>query len=120
MAKDRMDTTNATIPLRTHWIPRFIAAGVDYLEMQQLLGRIEHWSDWCREWCAVAAAHERAGHEALAQRRFVTAGQARGDRRAIVNAQVTAMPFYARHGFVATGEVFEEAGIPHRVMTRDL
>jgi predicted GNAT family N-acyltransferase len=52
--------------------------------------------------------------------RLVTAGQARGDRRAIVNAQVTAMPFYARHGFVATGEVFEEAGIPHRVMTRDL
>ena len=78
MAKDRMDTTNAKIPLRTHWIPRFIAAGVDYLEMQQLLGRIEHWSDWCREWCAVAAAHERAGHEALAQRRFVTAGQALG------------------------------------------
>ena len=52
--------------------------------------------------------------------RLVAAGQARGDRRAIVNAQVTAMPFYARHGFVATGEVFEEAGIPHRVMTRDL
>ena len=38
----------------------------------------------------------------------------------IVNAQVTAMPFYARQGFVATGDVFEEAGIDHRVMTRAL
>jgi len=44
----------------------------------------------------------------------------RGHARAILNAQVSAEPFYARHGFVATGEVFDEAGIDHRVMTRDL
>jgi predicted GNAT family N-acyltransferase len=30
------------------------------------------------------------------------------------------MPFYERHGFVASGDVFEEAGIDHRVMTRTL
>jgi predicted GNAT family N-acyltransferase len=30
------------------------------------------------------------------------------------------MPFYERHGFRASGDVFEEAGIAHRVMTRDL
>ena len=52
--------------------------------------------------------------------RLVAGAQARGDRCAIVNAQVAAMPFYARHGFVASGEGFEEAGIPHCVMTRDL
>jgi 2,6-dihydroxypseudooxynicotine hydrolase len=78
MAKDRMDTTSAKIPLRTHWIPRFISAGVDYLEMQQLLGRIERWDDWCSEWCAAARSHERMGEEALARRRFVSAGQALG------------------------------------------
>ena len=44
----------------------------------------------------------------------------RGDRQVIVNAQVAAMPFYERHGFQASGDVFEEAGIAHRVMTRDL
>jgi predicted GNAT family N-acyltransferase len=44
----------------------------------------------------------------------------RGDHQAIVNAQVTAMPFYERHGFRASGDVYEEAGIAHRVMTRDL
>ena len=45
---------------------------------------------------------------------------ARGDAEVIVNAQVQAMPFYARDGFVATGEAFLEAGIAHRVMTRTL
>ena len=44
----------------------------------------------------------------------------RGDTRVIVNAQVAAIAFYAREGFEATGEVFDEAGIPHRVMTRAL
>lgn len=78
MAKDRMDTTSAKIPLRTHWIPRFISAGVDYLEMQTLLGRIERWSAWCREWSAAAAAHEAMGDAALGQKRYVTAGQALG------------------------------------------
>jgi predicted GNAT family N-acyltransferase len=38
----------------------------------------------------------------------------------IVNAQVQAMPFYARDGFVATGDAFLEAGIAHRVMMRAL
>lgn len=41
----------------------------------------------------------------------------RGDARVILNAQVQAMPFYARHGFAPSGEPFDEAGIAHRVMT---
>ena len=50
--------------------------------------------------------------------RLIDAARVRGDRRAIVNAQVTAIPFYERHGFVASGATFDEAGIAHRVMTR--
>ena len=50
--------------------------------------------------------------------RLVDAAGARGDARVILNAQVDAMPFYARHGFVASGDVFDEAGIAHRVMQR--
>lgn len=46
--------------------------------------------------------------------------RSRGDAQVIVNAQVAAMPFYERHGFDASGDVFEEAGIAHRVMTRCL
>ena len=33
-----------------------------------------------------------------------------------LHAQTQAVPFYARHGFIASGPEFEEAGIPHRVM----
>jgi len=42
--------------------------------------------------------------------------RARGDARIVLNAQTQAMPFYARHGFVALGDPFEEAGIPHQAM----
>ncbi len=35
-----------------------------------------------------------------------------------LNAQTTAVPFYLRHGFQPDGDVFMEAGIPHRHMRR--
>jgi predicted GNAT family N-acyltransferase len=44
----------------------------------------------------------------------------RGYTRAILHAQLTAEGFYLKQGFHPQGEVFEEAGIPHRAMTRDL
>lgn len=44
----------------------------------------------------------------------------RGIRRVALNAQVHAMGFYARFGFVPQGEVFDDAGLPHRTMVRDL
>lgn len=36
----------------------------------------------------------------------------------VLDAQVSAIPFYERLGFVAEGVVFDDAGIPHRRMTR--
>lgn len=44
----------------------------------------------------------------------------RGLAEVTLNAQVHAMPFYERHGFKAQGEVFDEAGIPHRRMQKAL
>ena len=44
----------------------------------------------------------------------------RGMRRVRLNAQSRAMAFYQRHGFVAEGEEFIEAGIAHRAMWRDV
>ncbi len=44
----------------------------------------------------------------------------RGDREALLHAQCSAAPFYARAGFVSRGPVFEEAGIPHIEMVRGL
>jgi YbgC/YbaW family acyl-CoA thioester hydrolase len=44
----------------------------------------------------------------------------RGDREAILHAQMSAAPFYSRAGFLARGPAFEEAGIPHVEMVRSL
>jgi len=44
----------------------------------------------------------------------------RGDREALLHAQLGAAPFYSRAGFVARGPVFDEAGIPHVEMVRAL
>jgi predicted GNAT family N-acyltransferase len=37
-----------------------------------------------------------------------------------LHAQIHAVGFYEKHGFVAEGEEFMEAGIPHVVMTRSM
>jgi predicted GNAT family N-acyltransferase len=39
--------------------------------------------------------------------------RARGSRNVALNAQTTALGFYRRHGFMAEGEEFPDAGIPH-------
>ena len=48
------------------------------------------------------------------------AAQARGATAVFLNAQTSAVGFYARAGFVAEGEEFLDAGIPHLRMTRRL
>jgi predicted GNAT family N-acyltransferase len=52
--------------------------------------------------------------------RLVALARERGHAVARLNAQTHAMPFYESHGFVAVGEAFDEAGIPHRAMERAL
>ena len=69
---------------------------------------------------AVVAGWRKRGVGTALMTELTDAAKSRGDDEVIVNAQVAAMPFYARHGFVASGDVFEEAGIDHRVMTRAL
>ncbi len=44
----------------------------------------------------------------------------RGMKRLLLNAQTHAVPFYTRHGFVAFGDEFLEADIPHVTMAREL
>jgi YbgC/YbaW family acyl-CoA thioester hydrolase len=48
------------------------------------------------------------------------AARERGDREAVLNAQVAAEPFYARAGFARRGAEFDEAGIAHIEMARIL
>jgi len=51
---------------------------------------------------------------------LIDRARARGLRRAILHAQLTAEGFYLKEGFNPVGGVFDEAGIAHRKMERDL
>lgn len=48
--------------------------------------------------------------------RLLLAATAEGVSSLILHAQLTAMPFYEKLGFVGQGSIYEEAGIPHRNM----
>jgi len=37
MTQEIIDTTSGKIPMRTHWIPRMVAAGLQYEDLQDLL-----------------------------------------------------------------------------------
>ena len=47
-------------------------------------------------------------------------GKMPGITRLKLSAQTHVIPFYERFGFVAHGPEYDDAGIPHRDMTRDL
>ena len=49
-------------------------------------------------------------------RALMEAARARGDREVVLSAQTHAIAFYARFGFVAEGEQYDDAGIPHQLM----
>lgn len=50
---------------------------------------------------------------------LMAAGRARGDTHCVLSAQVSAIGFYERFGFVAEGDTFLDAGIVHREMRLD-
>lgn len=52
--------------------------------------------------------------------RLIQAARERGDAEVVLSAQVHALGFYARYGFVAEGDVYMDAGIPHRTMSLQL
>ncbi len=51
---------------------------------------------------------------------LVQAAHERGDVELQVNAQRSAVGFYLRNGFAALGPAFDEAGIPHQALVRQL
>lgn len=52
--------------------------------------------------------------------RLVEAARDRGDTEVALASQTHAEDFYRAHGFVAEGDEFMDAGIPHRTMRRVL
>jgi dipeptidyl aminopeptidase/acylaminoacyl peptidase len=58
-----------------HWAPRFVANGVALSDFEEVTGSISSWDNWCQAWSARAAVHEQIGREALAKKKFISAGE---------------------------------------------
>jgi predicted GNAT family N-acyltransferase len=69
---------------------------------------------------AVLKAWRGRGIGAQMLARLIEAARQRGDRQVALSAQVHAIGFYRSHGFRPLGEVYQEAGIDHQAMVRDL
>jgi predicted GNAT family N-acyltransferase len=69
---------------------------------------------------AVVAARRGGGIGGRVLAALVSEARALGLARVRLHAQVHAAPFYERHGFVACGDVFVEAGIDHLEMVFEL
>lgn len=69
---------------------------------------------------AVLQSHRKGGIGS----RLLTALEDEAKRRSfagiMLHAQVSAMEFYKRHGYVVNGAIFEEAGMPHLEMKKKL
>ena len=69
---------------------------------------------------AVAAPLRGKGVGGAVLEALVAEAMRTGLAEVALNAQVHALAFYRRHGFAEYGDVFMEAGIPHRAMRRTL
>jgi predicted GNAT family N-acyltransferase len=47
---------------------------------------------------------------------LIETAKSKGVSSLMLHAQVSAIPFYERLGFIANGPIYDEAGIPHRNM----
>lgn len=69
---------------------------------------------------AVRADMRGSGVGSDVLRALTDAARAQGLREIVLHAQLTAAGFYHRAGFRPRGTVFDEVGIPHQEMVRDL
>lgn len=69
---------------------------------------------------AVVATHRRDGVGTAVMQRLHAIARERKQARLWCHAQLTAVPFYERLGYVRVGDVFVEAGIDHVRMEYDL
>ena len=69
---------------------------------------------------AVRAALRRAGVGARLMARAEAIAMARGFAEVVLHAQVAVAGFYRRLGYVEEGDLFDEAGIPHIAMRKQI
>ena len=69
---------------------------------------------------AVLPEYRKSGVGARILLFLIERARSQGSRKAILHAQLTAEGFYLKQGFKPVGGVFDEAGIAHRKMEREL
>ncbi len=79
--------------------------GCGRLTPMQKIGRMAVLPDWRGQGVGVALLRE-----------LITRARAQGWPQVALDAQVSAIGFYERAGFVAHGDEFEDANMPHRAM----
>ena len=84
------------------------AIGTARLLPEGRIGRIAVLQAWRRNGVGSALLHS-----------LVKTARARGGPHVVLHAQSHIVSFYAKHGFIAEGPEFTEAGIPHRAMRLD-
>ena len=96
-------------PLAWHAIARLDgqAIGTARLQKDGKIGRM-----------AVIQAYRRQGLASAMMNVLLKFGRQHGINQFYLHAQIEALPFYERFGFVANGPVFNEAGIAHQIMRK--
>lgn len=79
--------------------------GTGRLKLDGQIGRMAVLREW-----------RRRGVGAAILKTLVELGRKEGCPMVRLHAQTHALGFYAKYGFTAVGEEFDEAGIPHRMM----
>jgi len=69
---------------------------------------------------AVLPAYRRGGLGGTILEALVAEALSRGHAAVVLSAQVYVRAFYERHGFIAFGPEYDDAGIPHQSMRRAL
>ncbi|MDJ0868014.1 MAG: GNAT family N-acetyltransferase [Myxococcota bacterium] len=97
-----------------HFLARAGGRPVGTARLRELDGRAK------AERVAVLAAHRRDGVGRALMRALEGEARRRGHRELVLNAQEEVVPFYELLGYTICGARFDEAGIPHRPMTKGL
>lgn len=95
-------------PVARHWLARAPSGRV--------IGTVRLTADFHIGRLAVAADWRGRGVGLGLLQQAVTAARLAGATEVCLAAQLGALGFYSAQGFVATGEIFDDAGIPHRMM----
>lgn len=73
------------------------------------IGRMAVLSQWRRQ---------RVGQRLLAE--LLQQALLQGHTEVLIHAQISALAFYQKYGFIEEGSIFNEVGIPHKIMRKNI